>query len=87
MATPEWKDNYPTDLIGNPVETTTAVASLLLSGVMEELPHLRICLVHGGGCAPSLFGRCEHRWRSRRMPPKAAHAHPRRPVPVLTGST
>jgi aminocarboxymuconate-semialdehyde decarboxylase len=65
LPRPEWKGHYLTNLIGNPVETTTAVASLLLSGAMEELPNLRICFLHGGGCAPSLLGRWEHGWRSR----------------------
>ncbi|MFE9008490.1 amidohydrolase family protein [Streptomyces sp. NPDC007875] len=65
LPRPEWKDHYLANLIGNPVETTTAVASVILSGVMEELPNLRICFVHGGGCAPSLLGRWEHGWRSR----------------------
>lgn len=62
---PEWEDHYLNNLIGNPVETTTAVASVLLNGVMETLPDLRICFVHGGGCAPSLLGRWEHGWRRR----------------------
>ncbi|MEU6019046.1 amidohydrolase family protein [Streptomyces sp. NPDC047515] len=82
LPRPEWKDHYLTNLIGNPVETTTAVASLLLSGVMDELPDLRICFVHGGGCAPSLLGRWEHGWRSRAdvrqgsaHPPTAAFTH------------
>ncbi|MEV6227886.1 amidohydrolase family protein [Saccharopolyspora shandongensis] len=61
----EWDHHYLVNLIGNPVETTTAVASVLLGGVLEELPDLRICFVHGGGCAPSLIGRWGHGWRSR----------------------
>ncbi|ROQ72590.1 aminocarboxymuconate-semialdehyde decarboxylase [Streptomyces sp. CEV 2-1] len=65
LPRPEWKDHYLVNLIGNPVETTTAVASVILSGVTEELPNLRICFVHGGGCAPALLGRWEHGWRSR----------------------
>ncbi|MFI0715247.1 amidohydrolase family protein [Streptomyces inhibens] len=65
LPRPEWEHHYLVNLIGNPVETTTAVASVLLGGVMEELPNLRICFVHGGGCAPSLVGRWGHGWRSR----------------------
>ncbi|MFC9078362.1 amidohydrolase family protein [Streptomyces sp. NPDC057062] len=65
LPRPEWKDHYLVNLIGNPVETTTAVASVLLSGVMDELPNLRICFVHGGGCAPALLGRWGHGWRKR----------------------
>ncbi|MGW0998807.1 amidohydrolase family protein [Streptomyces sp. NPDC002523] len=65
LPRPEWDHHYLVNLIGNPVESTTAVASLLLSGVLEELPDLRVCFVHGGGCAPSLIGRWGHGWRSR----------------------
>jgi aminocarboxymuconate-semialdehyde decarboxylase len=70
--------HYLTNLIGNPVETATAIASLLLGGVIEDLPDLRICFVHGGGCAPDLLGRWDHAWHARRdvsahsaLPPSA----------------
>lgn len=52
LPRPEWSSYYLANLIGNPTETATAVASLLLSGLAEELPLLRICFVHGGGSAP-----------------------------------
>ncbi|AUA07980.1 amidohydrolase family protein [Streptomyces sp. SID8382] len=65
LTRPEWGHHYLVNLIGNPVETTTAVASVLLGGVLEQLPDLRICFVHGGGCAPGLVGRWDHGWRSR----------------------
>lgn len=42
------------NLVGFPVETTIAVASMLLGGVLERLPGLTICFSHGGGYA--LFG-------------------------------
>ncbi|MEU1788460.1 amidohydrolase family protein [Streptomyces sparsogenes] len=65
LPRPEWSDHYLANLIGNPVETATAVAALLLGGVKERLPRLRICFVHGGGCAPGLLGRWTHGWHSR----------------------
>lgn len=65
LPRPEWSSYYLVNLIGNPVETTTAAASLVLGGVMEELPGLRICLLHGGGCAPALVGRWQHGWEQR----------------------
>ena len=61
----EWSQYYLTNLIGNPVESTTAVASLILSGIRDALPGLRICFVHGGGCAPGLLGRWTHGWTVR----------------------
>ncbi|MEJ1180468.1 MULTISPECIES: amidohydrolase family protein [unclassified Pseudarthrobacter] len=65
LPRPEWSSHYLSNLIGNPVESATAVASSILGGVLEELPDLRICFVHGGGCAPALLGRWEHAWQAR----------------------
>ena len=39
------------NLIGNPFETTVAVASLIFGGVLDRLPDLDICFAHGGGYA------------------------------------
>ncbi|MEU0498657.1 amidohydrolase family protein [Mycobacterium sp. NPDC006124] len=65
LPRPEWSSYYLVNLIGNPVETSTAAASLVLGGVLEELPGLRICMLHGGGCAPALVGRWQHGWDKR----------------------
>lgn len=65
LSRPEWAGYYLTNLIGNPVESATAVASLILSGIKDTLPGLRICFVHGGGCAPGLLGRWTHGWNMR----------------------
>jgi len=65
LPRPEWSSYYLVNLIGNPVETATAAAALVLGGVLEELPDLRICLLHGGGCAPALVGRWQHGWEKR----------------------
>ncbi|GAB7068967.1 amidohydrolase family protein [Mycolicibacterium hodleri] len=65
LPRPEWSSYYLVNLIGNPVETATAAASLVLGGVLEELPDLRICMLHGGGCAPALVGRWQHGWEKR----------------------
>ena len=65
LARPEWTSYYLTNLIGNPVESTTAAAALTLGGVLDDIEGLRICLVHGGGCAPALVGRWQHGWQQR----------------------
>ena len=44
-------------LVGNPSETTYAAAALLLGGLFDRFPKLRVLLVHGGGCLPFQFGR------------------------------
>ena len=46
-------------LVGNPSETTFAVAALTLGGVLERHPGLRVLLVHGGGFVPYQIGRLE----------------------------
>jgi aminocarboxymuconate-semialdehyde decarboxylase len=46
-------------LVGNPSETTLAAAALLLGGVFDRFPNLRVLLVHGGGCVPYQFGRID----------------------------
>jgi aminocarboxymuconate-semialdehyde decarboxylase len=51
---------YLTNLIGNPLDTTIMLANLMLSGALDELPDLRLCLAHGGGFAPYQIGRLAH---------------------------
>ena len=51
---------YLTNLIGNPLDTTTMLAHLMFSGALDELPDLKICLAHGGGFAPYQIGRLVH---------------------------
>lgn len=65
LPRPEWTSYYLANLIGNPTETATAAAALVLGGVLDKLPDLRICLLHGGGCAPALLGRWQHGWQQR----------------------
>ncbi|MFB1294132.1 amidohydrolase family protein [Mycobacterium sp. pW049] len=65
LPRPEWASHYLANLIGNPVESATAAAALTLGGVLDELDGLRVCLVHGGGCAPALVGRWQHGWTHR----------------------
>jgi aminocarboxymuconate-semialdehyde decarboxylase len=48
------------NLIGNPVDTAIAAASLIFGGVLDRYPTLRVCLVHGGGAFPYLMGRWSH---------------------------
>ncbi|WP_162529650.1 amidohydrolase family protein [Nocardioides caldifontis] len=48
------------NLVGNPAESTIAVAHLIFGGVLERHPALRFCLVHGGGFAPYQLGRWDH---------------------------
>jgi len=57
---------YLRNAIGNPLETTIAAASLMMSGRLAQLPRLHICLAHGGGYTAAALGRLEHTWRVRK---------------------
>lgn len=52
-------------LLGMPHETAIALGSILLGGVLERHPKLRICFAHGGGCFSGLFGRVRHGFHVR----------------------
>ena len=52
-------------LVGMPAETALAAASLVLGGVLERLPKLRVALAHGGGAYPSILGRVDRAWHVR----------------------
>jgi aminocarboxymuconate-semialdehyde decarboxylase len=54
------------NLIGNPWETTMAIASLAFGGVYERNPGLTMCFAHAGGYAAMAAGRLEHGHRVRR---------------------
>lgn len=51
--------------LGNPMETTSAVAALIFGGVLDRLPRLRVALAHGGGYIVFGAGRLDHLRRVR----------------------
>ncbi|HEY3228603.1 MAG TPA: amidohydrolase family protein [Roseiflexaceae bacterium] len=53
-------DYYLWNTIGNPLETTIAAAHMVMAGVMEAHPQLKVLLAHGGGAILSLRGRLRH---------------------------
>lgn len=50
--------------LGFPFETSIALSRLVLAGVLERHPALRIVGSHGGGTLPFLAGRLDTGWRS-----------------------
>lgn len=48
-----------------PHETAVALGSMILGGVFERHPKLRVCFAHGGGCFPALIGRIAHGFHAR----------------------
>lgn len=65
------------NLIGNPLDTTIAAASLLFGGVFDRYPKLVVCLAHGGGYVPYQAGRWTHGWEMRQEPRKVLKQVPR----------
>jgi aminocarboxymuconate-semialdehyde decarboxylase len=51
---------YLHNLVGNPMETTLTAAHMVLAGVMERHPALKVLLAHGGGALLALRGRLRH---------------------------
>lgn len=51
--------------VGFPLETTLTVAHMILSGVFDAHPRLKVVLPHGGGSLPYLRGRLEKVHRQR----------------------
>lgn len=54
------EEYYLWNTIGSPLETTLAAARMIMAGVMEAHPRLRVLLAHGGGALLGLRGRLRH---------------------------
>lgn len=52
-------------LVEMPSETTLAICCLLMGGVLEEFPRLRVCFAHGAGAFPYTIGRIDHGYNVR----------------------
>jgi aminocarboxymuconate-semialdehyde decarboxylase len=48
------------NVIGNPLETSLALAHLIFEGTLDRFPNLKICAAHGGGYLPSYAARMDH---------------------------
>jgi aminocarboxymuconate-semialdehyde decarboxylase len=57
--------------IGNLADRTVTFASLVMGGVMDACPDLKICLSHGGGYTCYGIGRMDRGWQAR--PEARAH--------------
>jgi aminocarboxymuconate-semialdehyde decarboxylase len=65
---------YFSNVIGNPAETTVALAHIVFSGLLDRHPRVKICAAHGGGYFPFYIGRFDHGWRVRPEAHTCAHA-------------
>ena len=57
--------NYLGNTIGQPIETTVALAHLIFSGLLDRRRELKLIAAHGGGYLPASIGRSDHAWRVR----------------------
>ena len=64
-----------TNVIGNPLDTTVALAHIVFGGVLERYPKLKIVAAHGGGFLGHYPARMDHAYRVR----PECHDHIRRP--------
>lgn len=78
FSAPVFSEYFLSNSVGNPMETTIAAAHMVLAGVMEAHPRLRVVLAHGGGAVLALRGRLAH---AQRVNPQAG-ARLREPVGV-----
>ena len=51
--------------LGQSIEESKVMASLILEGVLEDMPELQIVIAHGGGFLPHNFGRLDRNFRNR----------------------
>lgn len=68
------------NLLGNPFETAVAFGHLVLGGVADRFPGLRVCFAHGGGAILSVVGRLDRGWE---LAPGGRAAGARRPAESL----
>ena len=65
MGEKEMKRYWLPWLVGMPAETSRAMCSILMGGILEKFPNLKIAFAHGGGSFPGTIGRIEHAFRVR----------------------
>jgi len=81
------KNYYLNNLIGNPLDTTIAAASLVFGGVIERFPNIKFFMVHGGGFTPYQAGRWQHGWHVRPEPKKHLKKPPAETIRTLYWDT
>lgn len=73
---------YLSNLLGNPYETSVAIAHLAFGSVFERFGRIRFCFAHAGGVLPMVAGRFERGFHTarpdidtKRLSPKKAFAN------------
>ncbi len=65
LGGPTIREYYLWNAYANPAETALTAAHMILSGLLEEHPRLKICLMHGGGHLPYQIGRLDRAYEMR----------------------
>ncbi|XP_075037060.1 2-amino-3-carboxymuconate-6-semialdehyde decarboxylase [Mixophyes fleayi] len=52
-------------LVGMPAETTTAICCMIMGGIFQKFPKLKVCFAHGGGAFPFTVARINHGFNVR----------------------
>lgn len=73
-------DYYLINVVCMPLASTVAVSRMILGGVWERFPDLRMVVVHGGGYLPFYFSRTDHAYKVR---PETRRHIPRPPSEYL----
>lgn len=58
-------EHYFNNVMGNPLDTSLALAHLIFDGVLARYPKLKILASHGGGYIASYWARMDHAWKAR----------------------
>jgi aminocarboxymuconate-semialdehyde decarboxylase len=59
------QDYHLWNLLGFPTESAVAASRMIMSGMLEALPGLKVILAHGGGFFPYQVGRMDHGYHVR----------------------
>lgn len=65
MGMDQLQDYWLPWLVSMPAETSRAVCSLMMGGVLERYPRLKFAFAHGGGSFPATLGRIDWGFQTR----------------------
>lgn len=57
---PVFRRHYLWNTVANPMETAVTAAHMVMAGILERHPRLRVLLAHGGGALLAVRGRLRH---------------------------
>jgi len=70
ITTPQVKGYEMISTLGNMFDDTIALTRLILSGILDELPRLKLVCPHLGGTLPYIIGRLDHQTQVLKRGPK-----------------